>query len=131
MIDVQNISYTIFFRIFAKRFKWFVSSFAFMSIKHGTIYQKFYFYHPSHCSTYIFLFLPSMRLNLVLQNQYLRSKINHNPKIPFPDGQNNVKMAAHASKLNSENLLIKEHVDETFIKALMDIPFAYLWDTIV
>ena len=72
-----------------------------------------------------------MRMNLVLQNQYLRSKINHNPKIPFPDSQNNVKMAAHASKLNSENLLIKEHMDETFIKALMDIPFAYLWDTIV
>ena len=79
-----------------------------------------------HIAVPIFLFLPSMRMNLVLQNQYLRSKINHNPKIPFPDGQNNVKMAAHASKLNSENLLIKEHMDETFIKALMDIPFAYL-----
>lgn len=38
-------------------------------------------------------------------------------------------MAAHASKLNSENLLIKEHMDETFIKALMDIPLAYHWDT--
>ena len=43
---------------------------------------------------------------------------------PFPDGEDEGTMSAHAEKLKGEHRLIKERRDVRLIRALMDITFA-------